>query len=411
MKRTHEEFVKLVEENNPTIEIIGIYTKATDRIAVRCKECGYEWMPKAYSLTQGKSCKHCSARKGAKNNKGKTGVKSKEKFISELKEINPSIVIEGDYINCHTNIACVCSICGHSWTAKPYSLLQGHGCPRCVKSGTSFMEQFIKTSFEKALGREKVFSRDKTAIGMELDIYIPSLKMAIEPGNWYLHQKSLKRDEEKRRICKDKQINLITIYDKFPQDRIKPFDENCFVYKDDLNKIDHVVIIDLVRKLFCIANIQCDFTDAEWSEIEKEAYDNAKAKTHIDFVKELYKIQPTIEVLGEYKNANKKIKVRCKICNYEWEGVPANLLVGDGCKKCGTKKAHEKFRKEQAYFEEQVKKVNPNVIIIGEYNGRHNPIEAKCLICGHEWKPRASSLLRGSNHKGWKTIHKKLNQT
>ena len=56
-------------------------------------------------------------------------------------------------------------------------------------------------------------------------------------------------------------------------------------------------------------------------------------------------------------------------------------------------------------YEEQVRKANPDIEIIGTYTGRHNPIQAKCRICGHIWSPRASSLLRGSNHKGWKTIH------
>ena len=50
--------------------------------------------------------------------------------------------------------------------------------------------------------------------------------------------------------------------------------------------------------------------------------------------------------------------------------------------------------------------INPDVEIIGNYTGRHNRILARCRICGYKWEPRASSLLRGSNHKGWKTLHK-----
>jgi hypothetical protein len=68
--------------------------------------------------------------------------------------------------------------------------------------------------------------------------------------------------------------------------------------------------------------------------------------------------------------------------------------------------AHKKFIKEQESFEKQVRKANPDIEIIGEYTGRHNPVKAKCRVCGYTWMPRASSLLRGSNHKGWKTIHK-----
>ena len=59
-------------------------------------------------------------------------------------------------------------------------------------------------------------------------------------------------------------------------------------------------------------------------------------------------------------------------------------------------------------FKKQVFSANPDIEIIGEYCGRHQPVKAKCKICGYEWEPQAASLLRGSNHKGWKGIHKKM---
>ncbi len=406
MGRTHEEFVNILSKINPNIEVLGTYTKAQERIAVKCKECGYEWNPKAYYLTQGISCRFCSKKRGIINNKGKTGLKTHEQFLSEMSIIQPNIKISGEYVNGHTNIQCICKICGHKWQSKPYSLLQKHGCPRCAKSGTSFMEQFIKSSFELALGKEYVLSRNKSTIGMELDIYIPSLKIAIEPGNWYLHKRFLERDRSKREKCKSNGIRLITIYDKYPLSQSAPFTTDCFTFDDDLNKADHSIIINLVKKLFEIGNIQCDFTTEQWSKIEQLAYENSKAKTHDDFVKSMSELHPTIDVLGKYVNANKRILVRCKTCGFEWDGVPASMLAGDGCRKCGTKMAHKKFIKEQESFEKQVRKANPDIEIIGEYTGRHNPVKAKCRVCGYIWMPRASSLLRGSNHKGWKTIHK-----
>ena len=41
MARSHDDFVDIVKVKNPSVEIVGMYTKAQDRIAVRCKECGY----------------------------------------------------------------------------------------------------------------------------------------------------------------------------------------------------------------------------------------------------------------------------------------------------------------------------------------------------------------------------------
>ena len=140
-----------------------------------------------------------------------------------------------------------------------------------------------------------------------------------------------------------------------------------------------------LKLLLKIANIQLEFREEQSSEIERLAYENSKAKTHTDFVKLMNELHPTIKVLGKYVNANKRILVRCDMCGFEWEGVPANMLAGDGCRKCETKLSNQKFVKKQETFVEQVRKANPDIEIIGEYTGRHNPVEAKCRICGYIW--------------------------
>ena len=42
MARSHDDFVNIAKIKNPSVEIVGAYTKAQDRIAVKCKKCGYE---------------------------------------------------------------------------------------------------------------------------------------------------------------------------------------------------------------------------------------------------------------------------------------------------------------------------------------------------------------------------------
>lgn len=393
---------------NPEIRVIGKYTKAVNRLQVQCCNCSKIWEPKAYSLLQGKGCPSCSAKRGARINEGITGLKTREEFIRQLASVNSNINVYGDYENTHSYIKCQCRICGTKWDAKPYSLLQGHGCPRCSKSGTSFMEQYIYHAFVKAYGADSVLSRNRSLIGKELDIFIPKRQLAIEPGNWNLHKKNLKRDAEKRQACKEKGVRLITIYDMFPDTQGIPFKEDCYVYPQDLNKADHSIIQDLSRRLLMMSGYKLD-EEFPWAEIEQLAYQDARAKSHEDFVKEMKISLPDIIVLGNYVNTNKRIRVKCSVCGFEWNGVPANMIRGDGCRRCGARTAHLGFLKDQDEFEKQVKELNPNITIIGSYTGRHNRIEAKCNICGYEWEPRASSLLRGSTHKGAKTIHKKLN--
>jgi hypothetical protein len=271
MTKTNKQFIEEVKIKSPNITIIGKYTKSCDRIKVKCNICDNEWNPKAYYLIQGRGCPKCATKRSIMNNHGKTHKKSTEEFKKQLESINNSIEVISDYQSHHNNIKCKCRRCDNIWEAKAYSLLQGHGCPKCAKSGTSFMEQFIKLSFERVSNYD-VLSRDRKTIGMELDILIPDLKVAIEPGNWLLHKKSLNRDKIKRTKCFEKGIRLITIYDKFPINEKPPFSSDCFAFYGDYNKADHSEIKKLVNELFLMVGIDKKLSDCDYNEIEYEAY-------------------------------------------------------------------------------------------------------------------------------------------
>ncbi len=407
---TTESYKEKLFQVNPNVELLSDFTKSTEVIEVKCLKCGNIWTTKAFSLLQGRGCPKCAHKTGAQNNHGKTGLKHSDTFRNELAQIDDSIEVIGEYINTHTNISCKCKRCNHIWNSKPYSLLQGHGCPRCAKSGTSFMEQLILLSFRKVIGNENVLSRDKSLIDMELDIVVPKFKIAIEPGNWFLHKRSLKRDGEKRLRCRAIGFQLITIYDKYPKETEPPFSNNCYVFHNDLNKEDHSIIHNLIYELFLKCEIVKSFSPSEWSVLEEQAYENSKALTHEEFIKRLFAIRPDIEVIGQYENANRRIAVRCRKCGFSWNGIPASLLSGDGCRKCGAKIRGDKERRKQEYYENELYSLIPTVKVIGTYTGRHKPIKVQCLKCGTVWEPTAGSLLRkeycNSSNNGCPTCSK-----
>lgn len=392
---THETFVEQLSLINPYVEVLSPFTRVVDRIDIRCKRCGKEWSPKAYSLLQGKGCSHCSAVLGANISKGKTSRKTQAQFEAELKVISPTITVTGKYISNKNKVSVQCNICGAQWSAVPNALLLGHGCPRCAKSGTSFMEQFILSAFTRVLGKDAVLSRDKTTIGMELDIIVPSRKFAVEPGNWYLHKRSIKRDAIKRDKCNAAGIRLITIYDQCPTGTKPPFDKDCLIYQMNLNSENHSELKSLTLYLLSEVDELHNFSDEEWSEIEAEATASSRAQTHDDFIQRLLQIRPDIEVVGHFTNVNTRIHVRCRNCGNEWNAIPAQLLSGYGCRKCGTEKAHAPLRKTHEDFLKEMKIKNPNVEVIGKYSGRHSKVAVCCRICGNEWNSEAGSLLSG----------------
>lgn len=83
--------------------------------------------------------------------------KTHERFIEEMKMINPTIKIIGKYITAKTRISCECSVCGHSWNPTPDSLIHGYGCPSC---GNKKKADSQRKSYEQFLNELKLVFPD-----------------------------------------------------------------------------------------------------------------------------------------------------------------------------------------------------------------------------------------------------------
>ena len=60
-----------------------------------------------------------------------------------------------------------------------------------------------------------------------------------------------------------------------------------------------------------------------------------RTKSNEDFLRDLKETNPMLEALEPYITNKQKILVRCKIHNYEWRAIPAQLLYRKvGCPKC-----------------------------------------------------------------------------
>lgn len=127
----------------------------------------------------------------------------------------------------------------------------------------------------------------------------------------------------------------------------------------------------------------------------READYMSRRKTHEQYVAEVAVINPNIEVVGKYIDANTKILHRCKIDGYEWMAKPANILTGYGCKQCMKRKLHAKFSKTQEEYVRQVSIANPTVEVLGEYVNTATPILHKCLKHNVEWYASPQHILEG----------------
>ena len=105
-------------------------------------------------------------------------------------------------------------------------------------------------------------------------------------------------------------------------------------------------------------------------------------KTHDMFVNEMSTKKPHLLIIGTYKGSKVPIRIRCLLCEHEWETTP-NVLLRDnknGCPNCaGT------IRKNTETFISEMSVIHPHIEVIGEYINNRTPIKCKCKLCGGEF--------------------------
>ena len=321
--------------------------------------------------------------------------KTTSEFIVELSRINSNIEVLGQYQGAYAKVQCRCKKCNHIWMAVPNNILtKRSGCPNCSHSATSFIEQFLLLSLQEIFGIGNVLTRDKKTIGKELDIYIPCLKVAIEPGAWYYHKNSIKKDEMKRQLCSEKGIRLITIYYGCENDNFETTD--VLRYKSNFaNENEFGSLINLVKKIFSLLEIDLQYSNELWQQLKMQAHLASRKISTVDFAKRLREINPQISLLSEYTNTEGKVKCQCSICGKTWSTTPHMLLQGRGCPTCTKVNKKIKQRTSNEAFIKKLQTENPNIIPLEAYIDGKTKIKFKCTKCGEIWNTRPDILLRG----------------
>lgn len=91
-----------------------------------------------------------------------------------------------------------------------------------------------------------------------------------------------------------------------------------------------------------------------------------KTKTDKQFQAELFKVRPSLQILGKYEGANKRILVQDKYgkCSIK----PSHLLAGH------TPSIQTAIDKT-AYFRAELKEMSPNIKVLGKYVNAKTKIE------------------------------------
>lgn len=126
IKRTQEEYVLLLAQQNPMVEVIDEYINVKTPITHYCKKHQIFWKTSPECVLNGCGCPECGKEKIGEKNR-----KEHNEYLQNLYAIRDDIEVRGIYIDSKTPILHYCKRHNQEWMIRPYNALAGQGCPMC----------------------------------------------------------------------------------------------------------------------------------------------------------------------------------------------------------------------------------------------------------------------------------------
>ena len=216
--RTTNEYISLVKDINPDIEVLGEYVSNSTPILHRCRKHNVEWNAIPYGILSGGGCQECKCEKIADSKR-----KTHEQYVEELKEVNPDVEVIEKYIDCDTPILHKCKKDGYEWRIRPANLLIGYNCPVCGESrGERKIRHWLEKNNISYIYQHK-YEDCKDVNPLPFDFYLPTYNILIEydgeqhfkPIEYFGGQEKFelqqKHDKIKNEYCEKNNIPLLRI--------------------------------------------------------------------------------------------------------------------------------------------------------------------------------------------------------
>ena len=210
------------------------YKDTRTKVEIICKEHG-SFFQSPNKHMQGRGCPSCGRERTAEHN-----FLTLDDFIRKAKNVH------GDkydyskslYTGADNKLEITCVKHG-KFEQTPHNHLKGTNCPSC---GASISKPEIKLKdFIRSFYKGEIITNSKNIIPpMELDIFVPTLNLAIEFNGGYWHSERFKDKNyhlHKYNLCKSKGIRLISIWEweyLKDRDKIENFIKNLILEKKKL---------------------------------------------------------------------------------------------------------------------------------------------------------------------------------
>lgn len=251
--------------------------------------------------------------------------KTHEEYVAEVAVTNPNIEVVDRYINNSTNILHRCKIDGNEWYAKPNNILSGRGCPICGDNKKKTHEEYVH--------QVTLVNEDIEVIGKYVGAHIKiAHRCKIDGYEWMTTPANILSGKGCPRCAGNERYGHYGYIKK-----VFEINQNIEVIGEYVN--NNIPILH-----------RCKIDGYEWKTSPSHILNGqgcprcngVERYTQEEYIKRVEKINPYVDVLGTYINANTKILHRCKLDGHEWLAMPHSILNGYGCPKCSITSRGEK---------------------------------------------------------------------
>lgn len=324
--------------------------------------------------------------------------KTHEEYVEELAIKNSNVEVLGQYVDAKTPIPHRCLMHHVIWNIAPSNALQGAGCEECRRDK---IRQYHQKTHEQYVQELAIKNPNIKVVDKYIDALTPILHHCeIHNVFWKISPANALEGCGCAKCKSDKIVQALRkTHDEYVQElaKEKPYITVLDSYINAFTPIQHYC--HKHNKIWTASpNVVLHGCGCPDCRLEKDW--NGLPRTHERYIALVTKINPDIQVVGQYIDAITPIAHYCKKHQITWNTSPENILHGHGCYECGNEKASLKNTKTHEQYVQDVSMVNKYILVLEQYVDCETAILHQCTKCGTIWKPIPHNILSGRGCPG-----------
>ena len=394
-------------EKNVNLDPNTVYPGSAQKAWWICPKCKHHYQAQIACRVRGEGCPACAGKVIVRGiNDLETWCKNNDRqFILDEWDYDKNNISPNEVAPfAHRTIWFVCKQ-GHSYRSIISNKTGLHtGCPICMRKGTSFQEQACLYYLEKYYPNVVNAYHDGWLGKLELDMYLPDIKTAVEYDGVTWH-KNDEKDGIKNKLCKENNITLIRMRENgLP---IMPDCTNIIIENRSSQALNGAIktLLIMLTKHDDVFDVDVDRDTSHIIErYDFKRKENSFVRLHPDLINE-WDYDKNGKVNPEYVSYGsiRKYWWICSECGNSFLMAPNNRTnQSQGCPKC-SKPKRAKTRIEHKLIEEgSLATKMPEILQEWDYDKNAMSPESYlvgseaivwwiCPRCGGCWRARISS--------------------